>query len=372
MVLFVSVKSRRVDMIKTNLKTYGWLFVASLLLSACGKNFSADNSSGSGSSALSQGGDTSTGDGSDSGAGNGDNSGPLNICGPLSFQGITWPQALPSKDRKSLATSLNLTGSYEGGQGWVNITNNFDGMGMSLGLLQQNFGTGSLQPMLLKFRNQDRNQMQSYFANSDFTSLENMLLQNSFMSAFADESESSDLFPDKMSLSPLDESPMGFSAFSAGSGAVNWAVTQLYVGGDGRTFIPRWKSSFQNMANSASYRSLQVESAVRIYLKAQKYFNTFGFREFRSLLLMYDFVVQNGGFNSTHLSQFNAFKSANPQASETERAMKLLEIRLTSVRTQYRGDVYARKSTIILGTGAVHGKARNLPKEFCYNPNQVI
>lgn len=364
-------------MIKAHLKTYGLLFASSLLLSACGKNFSADNSASGGSQASSQGdnaagGDTATGDGGSGDGANNGSGGALNICGPLSFQGISWPQALPSKDRKSLATSLNLTGSYEGGQGWINITNNFDGMGMSLGLLQQNFGTGSLQPLLLKFRNQDRNQMQSYFSNSDFTSLENMLLQNSFMAALSGEEESPELFPNKMSLSPLDESPMGFSAFSTGSGAVNWAVTQLYAGGDGRTFIPRWKSSFQNMANSANYRSFQVESAVRIYQKAQQYFKTFGFREFRSLLLMYDFVVQNGGFNSTHLSLFNAYKAANPQASETQLAMKLLDIRLTSVRAQYRGDVYARKSAIIQGTGTVHGKTRNLPKEFCYNPNQLI
>ncbi len=359
-------------MAKLIVKTYGWLFVASLSLSACGKNFSADNGSGDSSQASSQGGDTAAGDGGSGNGSDGSTDGSLNICGRLSFQGISWPQTLPAKDRKSLATSLNLTGSYEGGQGWINITNNFDGMGMSLGLLQQNFGSGSLQPLLLKFRTQDRNQMQSFFANSDFTSLENMLLQNSFMAALAEEEESPELFPNKMSLSPLDESPMGFSAFSSSSGSVNWAVGQLYAGGDGRTFIPRWKNSFQSMANSASYRSLQVESAVRLYKKAQNYFQTFGFREFRSMLLMYDFVVQNGGFNSTHLSLFNAYKQSNPQASETERAMKLLEIRLTSVRTQYRGDVYARKSTIILGTGKVHGNTRNMPKEFCYNPNDVI
>ena len=139
-------------MAKLIVKTYGWLFVASLSLSACGKNFSADNGSGDSSQASSQGGDTAAGDGGSGNGSDGSTDGSLNICGRLSFQGISWPQTLPAKDRKSLATSLNLTGSYEGGQGWINITNNFDGMGMSLGLLQQNFGSGSLQPLLLKFR----------------------------------------------------------------------------------------------------------------------------------------------------------------------------------------------------------------------------
>src|SRR5512137_2315949 len=47
---------------------------------------------------------------------------------------------------------LALTGSFETGQGlpdcFAGLSGDFDGQGMSLGVLQWNFGQGSLQPLL--------------------------------------------------------------------------------------------------------------------------------------------------------------------------------------------------------------------------------
>ena len=62
------------------------------------------------------------------------------LCGPLNFDGIQWTNALNTTEQKGLSLSLSVSGSFEGRSGWANITNNFDGMGLSLGLLQQNFG----------------------------------------------------------------------------------------------------------------------------------------------------------------------------------------------------------------------------------------
>lgn len=41
-----------------------------------------------------------------------------------------------------------ITGRFEGRQGFSNLAGNFDGMGVSAGVLQWNLGCGSLQPML--------------------------------------------------------------------------------------------------------------------------------------------------------------------------------------------------------------------------------
>lgn len=41
-----------------------------------------------------------------------------------------------------------ITGRFEGRQGFSNLAGNFDGMGISAGVLQWNLGCGSLQPML--------------------------------------------------------------------------------------------------------------------------------------------------------------------------------------------------------------------------------
>lgn len=48
------------------------------------------------------------------------------------------------------ATALELTGHFEDdGAPWSAVSGNFDGMGVSLGVLQWNFGQGSLQPMVV-------------------------------------------------------------------------------------------------------------------------------------------------------------------------------------------------------------------------------
>lgn len=48
------------------------------------------------------------------------------------------------------ATALELTGHFEDdGEPWSAVSGNFDGMGVSLGVLQWNFGQGSLQPMVI-------------------------------------------------------------------------------------------------------------------------------------------------------------------------------------------------------------------------------
>lgn len=39
---------------------------------------------------------------------------------------------------------------------------------------------------------------------------------------------------------------------------------------------------------------------------------------------------------------------------------------IATARTQYRQDVRSRKTTIMNGTGTVHGGFRDLPREYCY------
>jgi len=63
-----------------------------------------------------------------------------------------FPDSLSSDDRTALVLALNISGSFEGADGWANLSDDFDGQGVSMGLLNQNLGQGSLQPMLLRLR----------------------------------------------------------------------------------------------------------------------------------------------------------------------------------------------------------------------------
>jgi len=298
------------------------------------------------------------------------------ICSALNFSDVQWPAVMTSQDHGTFALAANITGSFEGTSGWGNISNNFDGQGMSLGLNQQNFGQGSLQPLLIDALKNNMPTVKPLFSPANLSSLIQML--NNYVQTpvlgIASVASDDELFPNKVALSKLDEGyeENQIRQFSAQTDAsVAWAKANLFLS-NGTTFKSDWKTSFVTMATTAMYRSIQIKAALSIFTKAKSYFKTFKLHELRSLLLMYDIVVQNGGFNSDHLAAITAFYNANPNATETARLNKILEIRAATVRTQYRADVIARKSAIINGTGVVHGSNRNLPKQYCYTQTATL
>jgi len=304
------------------------------------------------------------------------------LCRLLDFTNIQWPMNYDIKQQRSLALALTITGSYEGHAQWSNITNNFDQQGMSLGLLQQNFGSGSLQPLLFKMHSQHFNIMKIYYSDTDFKSLDQMILNWKNSQNYKDLSEKltpldqNDLFPEYTnSLLDTESTAIGplisKVEIMSRNAETNWALNTVYSD-SGKTFKPRWKKSFQNMANSGEYKSIQIAASTSIFNKAMAYFKYFDFKELRSFLFMYDVVVQNGSFSEAHKNAFNAYMKNNPNLNETQKALKLLEIRLKSVKPQYVEDVRSRKQTIINGTGRVHGENRNLPQEYCVNLNEKL
>ncbi len=350
------------------------LFFSLFIAVGCGPKFgpgasSSNSSSGDGSAQGLPGGDPGTPPGG--GVGSGD----LGICGPLPFDNVVWPIDLTFAGRRAFATSLNITGSFEGDRLWSTIADNSDGQGVSLGLLQQNLGQGTLQPLLIRIRDENPKLLTQLFTAADRTSLLQMLSAWEGTigptSIEGDQNSEHELFPDREVLSRLDGTSVFFEPrlITRNSASVEWAKKTLYLN---RNFILRWKKSLTDLANSAPYRSLQIEKARNLFDLSEDYFSAFKFHEQRFFFLMFDFVVQNGGFNLSQKRMYDAFVKANPTASETLRAKKLLELRLTGVLTRYRADVRARKTTIIDSVGTVHGQRRNLPKENCYVPNEVL
>ncbi|MGF2075402.1 hypothetical protein, partial [Enterococcus casseliflavus] len=66
--------------------------------------------------------------------------GNLAICSNLSFKNDTFPKGLSSIQTQGFELALTISGSFEGASGWANLSNNFDGEGLSMGLLSQNLG----------------------------------------------------------------------------------------------------------------------------------------------------------------------------------------------------------------------------------------
>ncbi len=301
----------------------------------------------------------------------------LAICTKLSLKGVTWPTTLAVVHKRSLALALNVSGSFEGSSGWKNITNNFDGQGLSLGLLNQCLGQGSLQPLLIKFRDRYSASLASTVSRLHRPTFLAMLAkwdsaQKSpavIASTIAVGSIEEDALPDGR-LSRYDELPDGSDGIgheeSSATDSVAWAKSTLYSDG-GITFLSAWKKELQALSSNANYVTIQIETAMKIHNKALQYMKLLGLRELRSYLMLFDIGVQNGGLYQDDIDQFKVAFPSTGRGDETSRLKKILDLRIRHVVPKFKNDVVARKTSIINGRGIVHQLNRDYQREYCYD-----
>jgi len=280
------------------------------------------------------------------------------VCSELDFGGVTWPESMTAADRAAFELALNVSGSFEGTDAWVNLTNNFDGQGLSLGLLNQCLGQGSLQPMLIRLRDEHPETLRSLVGPEHLRSLLDML---------AEWRRDARLGLASAPLSALDDpgEDGGPQATAANQESVRWAAANLYEGGD--RFIPSWAAELSALASSRDYVSIQVAAAARYHDRALADESRAGVRELRAYLFLFDVQVQNGGLYPADFDDYAAYRRGHPRAGATALLERLLDLRLRHVKAKYKADVRSRKLAVILGAGKVHGDARDLPAQYCYD-----
>jgi len=303
----------------------------------------------------------------------------LNICSKLDFESITWPAGLTPEEQNAFALGLNISGSFEGSDGWRNITNDFDGEGLSLGLLNQCLGEGSLQPMLTEMIQKHTDLMKQIFIAGTFESLEGMLTQwqkrgmvpdnedqlETGFSSLDDEDVVADFLKRKPKPKPKPKPK------TRNEESVDWAVKNLYLDSKGIIFTPAWMLGFTGMSDTAEYRSLQLAKAHSLHQGAMALFHHFKMTQVRSYLFFFDIMVQNGGINSDVIDSIDATLTKK-EFSETEKLERILTIRLKFVRKKYAADVKSRKESLIKGGGFVHGINRSYDLEYCARLNSQL
>ena len=323
---------------------------------------------------------------------------PAQYCSQLDLVGIAWPAQLDISGQSYLGLALNITGSFEGRKGWANLSNNFDGMGFSIGLLQQNLGMGSLQPILNDMIGLTDKGVGFDLDTSSIQSVHRMLTQWNDDRALTKGTELTALslgdpfYADDAVISFRDinaieaapavdkASPMLLgqtstsltsALSSANKNSVAWALNTVYLDA-GNTFKPLWADNLTKMAQSKAFIGLQLEYAMKIYSQAFQYFKAFQLTTLSHYLLMFDFVVQNGGFKKSLLIEYTAHLTANPKMTDQEKALLILKLRIKDVLPRWQNDVTDRKKAIVFSEGQVHGAKRNLKREYCYAPESVV
>jgi hypothetical protein len=239
---------------------------------------------------------------------------------------------------------FNLTKTFETSyknptEGFSVIAGNFDGQGISFGVLQWNLGQGTLQPMLHSLLISNRADMVAIFG-AKAIELEQMLQK------------------------PRKEQIQWGDSISA------------YKRYGRKSIIEPWYSMFKKMGELPACQAAQKKMCESYFKWADSRMKIYKLSTERGYALLFDIAVQNGGIKDAAYRSILSEYSKIPYAELAEEAIEIevryLEIIAKAVSKQSRidhtakdpewiqKDVLSRKLCIARGSGIVHGVSVNL------------
>jgi len=228
---------------------------------------------------------------------------------------------------------LALTGSFETGAAFpdcfAGLSGDFDGQGISFGVLQWNFGQGSLQP-LLKRMCVDHNELAKSIFHNHYEELTAILT--------ATKSE-------------------------------QLAFARSIQDPNRKTILEPWKGMFKSLGRSEEFQRIEADAANALYKAARQLCSDYGLWSERALALMFDIKTQNGSIGSSVKTQILADFAKLPPALpneklETAKLRIIANRRAETAKAKWVEDVRARKLCIANGGGSVHGIKYDLEGQF--------
>lgn len=211
---------------------------------------------------------------------------------------------------------LQITADFEG-QGFDRPAGNFDGAGLTWGIIGFTLANGEVQEILRAIARTDPLALPRAFGP----------LHHELLSA--------------MSLS-LEEQ-------------VAWA-DGISVGTRKGRLRPEWDAAFKSLGQLPGVRRIQLERARQKYwARATRDARRFGLESEMGWALCFDIAVQNGGIDvDVEGPRIQQWIGRNPAAPESERRIAIADVVARNSRPQYAGDVRARKLILATGEGEVH------------------
>jgi hypothetical protein len=227
---------------------------------------------------------------------------------------------------------MALTGSFETDHFFpdcfAGLSGDFDGQGISYGVLQWNLGQGTLQPLLQKI-------------NTTHPDIVELIFGQNFAEFKA------------MLAAPKSEQ-------------LEWARSIQNVK---HAPIEPWKGQFKTLGRQQLFQDIQVQFAKRLFKDAIALCSEFGLVSSRAAALMFDVKVQNGSISNLVKAQiegdFDQLDSGmSPDDTEVERLRIIANRRAAAAKAEWVEDVRARKLTIANGQGIVHGNFYDLKEQY--------
>jgi hypothetical protein len=206
---------------------------------------------------------------------------------------------------------------------------NHDQQGLSHGVLQFNFGTGSLSP-IWNYLNTNYNQMCRDIFGVDYTEWSNVL-----------------------AMSTVDQVAWGES------------ITDYNRNAEGYKILIKWEDYFQTLGETQPSIDKQVENSQQWLTNALKWYKTLGLWSRRGFALLWDISVQMGRLFPLNLiwNDFKGIDTTGKTRQQIEEEKLYIILNRASFHNrpnQYSQGVYDRKVMILDGTGDWWGTPFNI------------
>jgi hypothetical protein len=248
-----------------------------------------------------------------------------NQCGLQTTGKVTdgiWSKLMGGDGPGMLDRCLQLTADFEG-HGFQKAVGNFDGAGLTWGIIGFTLKHGEIQKILNEVE-----QRHPELIIQAFGGLKDQLT--------------------KMLSESLAYQLQWADSISLGAG--KYRVQQ------------QWEEAFGTLGGFPEVQEVQLERVARYWEIAKRDTERFRLKTEMSIALCFDIAVQNGGVDfGSEEQRIRQWLNANPAASEREVRILIADVIAESSRPEYVEDVRKRKRTIASGEGEVHGSRYSAP-----------
>jgi len=237
----------------------------------------------------------------------------LQINGKLTDE--TWAELMQAPSPPVFDRCLQLTADFEG-HGFQTIAGNFDGAGLTWGIIGYTLQHREIQKILTEVQQQFQPRLDSAFGN-----LKNTLLV-----------QLGKTLPEQL----------------------EWA-NSISIGSNKVRIEEPWERAFAALGTYPEVQAIQLRRVNDYWDTAKRDTTRFHLRSESGIALCFDIAVQNGGIdNGTEARRISTWINDNPGVSERDLLVRIADVVAENSRPQYVEDVRKRKRTIAKGDGEVH------------------
>ena len=230
---------------------------------------------------------------------------------------LTWSALFGASIPTVQERSLQLTAAFEG-HGFTLAQGNFDGAGITWGIIGFTLKHGELGKIILRIFAEKPSLVQQAFGDNADELIDILKSPKAVQMRFAD--------------------------------AISQGTTKA-------TIKEPWRTGFRVFGEIADVQALQLELADKDYGRpASATADRFGLKSELGRALAFDIHVQNGSIKPSAEAEILETLQDTPISTEQERRV-IIANAVADASTSHKEDVRARKLTIATGTGKVHSEA---------------